>query len=317
MARRRQTGPKPKRQGPDTHAGLDRRFAEIGRRLTLLSTDGSLPVVPARAGYRQARMDALLDALKDRQFVGSKGAYRQVHPGQDEHFSTASWTSMARGIYTHLAPSSPNGPALRKALDLLSRLRFPTAWTGFDTSDGRMQHPTAPEMHIFGKPAGSGSEHSRQDRLRRTEIAAAMETALDASGATIDNVTRAGAATAISSTLGRLLSPAAAQGNAARASPFDIHRQTLDREWAKHVWHQLMPDQPQLEQPVDARWGLAVHTRAVSPFRRAGRSSSVDSNSSRSRSSSSKPGGTRPGGRMSVDGSSSPRGAAGLVPVSP
>lgn len=170
----------------------------------------SPPQLPVPDGLRTGFLDRALDESTGKLVVkkatfGSR--YRSTWDAQDELFSTASTRSFIEGLLGNKSKKSFDSDLWEtwtEAVDLFSRLRIPTKYSGFATSKGVMQHPTGEEG--FFSSVTTSSAHSTMDTERVKYIARRKKAAQDA-GMSLDEQLKLAARSAIEFTLNHFTAP--------------------------------------------------------------------------------------------------------------
>lgn len=158
-------------------------FKGLGTRVAAESSF-SPPVLDKVDGLRLNFLDRALDEetgelVKDSTF-GSR--YRSTHDAQDELFSTASTRSFIQGLLNGQSKDTipkEKWQQWTEAVDLLSRLRIPTKYSGFATSSGILQHPTEVGEGFFSTAAVAG-QHGSLDSARVKYVGASVKQAREA-----------------------------------------------------------------------------------------------------------------------------------------
>lgn len=206
---------------------------------------------------------------------GFEGRYRKAQAGQDELVSTSSIRELARGMSKKLKDRGAGEPAaklLDRAINELSRVRFPTGMSGFATRDASMQHPTSPKQPgAFALAKGdAGKLHSQLDLERRAKVTAAMEAAVE-DGADLVSIIEAGLKAGIAYTLGNFTAPLAASNVRPFARSTTVtaaNTQTRMRENLKRIFVELGgPQQAGTDHAMSRPWVRNDTARSVSPFR--------------------------------------------------
>jgi hypothetical protein len=175
---------------------------------------------------------------------------------------------------------------MKEVIDKISRVRFPTDFSGFSLgADRRMQHPTRPRAGYFGDSQEriSSSLHARLDTERKAAVLEAMRTAAGQSDWTPESVADAGLVVAIGFTLNRFAAPISARdvlphSRMAKAPPAARMRQVHGREELKKIKkllggiQQVATPGTTQEQALTAAWVppqglLAKSNRETSPSR--------------------------------------------------
>ncbi len=102
--------------------------------------------------------------------------WRAANTGMDEHVSTASVYFMLKGIGSVHKSKVQKLWLIRKMITI-SMMRMPTKMTGFSTTHGSAQHPTAKGVEFFdrrGKSHGYWDRFRREDALRSGESSSSM-----------------------------------------------------------------------------------------------------------------------------------------------
>jgi hypothetical protein len=163
----------------------------------------------------------------------------------------------------------------REIFDDISRVRFPTAWSGFARSAGfgpdRMQHPTSPGTGIWRDTInkGSGNPHTELDMERRDYILTALEDEI-ASITSGEEFVKKILSEAIIYTLNNFTAPAAAQDQYPLATVTQVEQvaQTDKREELKRLAIKLGAKQEKgNNKNKDRAWGNRQLKRTVSQSR--------------------------------------------------
>lgn len=145
-------------------------------------TSFTVPLLAAAERLRLGFLDRALDddtqkLIEKAKLFGSR--FRSTHDAQDELWSTASTRHFLNGLLA--GRSKADIPAAQwndwiEAVDLISRLRIPTRFSGYATANGVMQHPTEPGQGLFSTAAVFGP-HGALDSARVKYIGAAVRRA--------------------------------------------------------------------------------------------------------------------------------------------
>lgn len=223
-----------------SHLTLNKRFREIGEKLADLPVGTELPELKAGKGYRADKLEKVLsDETLAKAAPDFGRAFRDVHPGQDEIVSTASFRELSRGLLLDKTkmPTAKRKQVV-KSLDEVSKLRLPTSSSGMATKERTFQHPTNEEEAVFATNAGSGSTHAQLDLRRRAEVADGMEAALAKPGATINSVLGEGIKSGVAFELNEFTGPASSSSMDGRTRTKAVKRrreQTEEREHLKGI----------------------------------------------------------------------------------
>lgn len=260
-----------------TYSVLAKQFEDIGEKLaTLPGGKASLTLKPGD-GYKPSRVSKLLGNAQDINDKRSRqkhdDAYRDIHPGQDELVSTSSVRQIMKGISASGKLSSDQQEKLEEAFELLSKLRFPTKWTGFSLKNDVMQHPTSRSSGLFAESEETMSRHNALDRARAGEVAEACLAALKAPKATAHSVVNAAMRAAIGFSLNEFIAPATASDvrpfSLARGRDRDqeVVRQVAAREELKAILVRLGGTQDSGGTALDREWSSRRGMRSASPVR--------------------------------------------------
>ncbi|MEO7177481.1 MAG: RHS repeat-associated core domain-containing protein, partial [Allosphingosinicella sp.] len=119
--------------------------------------------------------DAIIEGMKGHKDAFA-AAYRAALPGMDEQISTATMFNIAKGAGKVVMTASQL-EQFKITFRIASRLRLQTGDSGYSTSKGLAQHPTASGKQTFGP---IGKNHSYWDRMRREDVVDAGETTAQA-----------------------------------------------------------------------------------------------------------------------------------------
>lgn len=209
--------PKPVKAPENTlqdqsHGQLDQVFNDVGQKLVQVAGRKRKTVsVPAPEEYRSGQIAQMLEndeASAAKKRFGTK--YRNIHPEQDELISTSSVREIMRGLVDSGAIPAKHLPEIEHEMENISRVRFPTAYTGFAFDNDIMQHPTAKGTGLFAESAATSRRHSELDLARKQEVAQAMAEAAAKPLATTTEIVNAGLRAAIGFTLNVFTAPVTA-----------------------------------------------------------------------------------------------------------
>jgi hypothetical protein len=225
--------------GSMKHSEMGRAYRSLGSNLVEKASRDSVTAM-------SDQKIGVVTSLKLRKVISNKiyanpkwwgSYYRQLSPGQDELIPTSAIREIVVGAAGG-ASLSPEAEATMEAMiNEISRIRFPTNWTGFargiGTGDDRMQHPTAAGKGMWRSSLakGDGNPHSKLDRARKEAILEDMVSE-SAKGSNLQTIKNAGIARAISFTLNDFLAPAMAMDQYPINESERI-AQTLEREKVK------------------------------------------------------------------------------------
>lgn len=222
-----------------SHTQLGAEFKEIGRKMRTAPAKKKSVLLIAAKDYKAGKVDSLLTEMAGKKTsVGKFGkAYRGIQPEQDELVSTASIRDLMSGVTSSGALSTAKQKELEHSFELMSKLRFPTRWTGFATKNEVMQHPTATGAGFFGESQSTMSLHNQLDLSRRNEVAEAMAAASKAPGSTAEGIATAGMRRAIEFSLNEFIAPATAADVKPRAfvTKKNLVEQVQAREGLKKI----------------------------------------------------------------------------------
>ena len=276
-ARKSKTPRKGKRSKPSglkaqSHFEVGPEFWEIGSKMrgrpvrkmrsALLVTEGDYK--PGAASLL-ARME--VQAMPSAKFGQS---WRRIQRRQDELVSTASIHKLMSGAVADGALPPAKQAEMEHTFELMSRLRFPTRWTGFATKeDGIMQHPTKVGTGIYGDSRTTMSLHNELDLRRRVEVAAAMSAAYKAKDATAESIATAGMRRAIEFSLNEFIAPATAENVKIMpgVSAKERNEQMLAREGLKAILIGLGGSQDAGPESSSRRFSIRPGKRSASPPR--------------------------------------------------
>jgi RHS repeat-associated protein len=233
---------KPKRE---SHARLNSRFKLLGkshRKYFKLSTFTKVLVINPTGHKSDFLSKILADATK---LTVKKwgGFYRGIHDEQDELISTSSVREFVSGVLNGGSLSKTEQATFNEALNYISRVRFPTKWSGFargsSTSVGgdRMQHPTSPGTGIWRKAIKSkdGNPHSELDRQRKEAVLEVFEEETK-KGSSLETVLKAGIVRSITFTLNEFTAPPTASDQfPEQGSTTELNEATDAREKLKEI----------------------------------------------------------------------------------
>jgi hypothetical protein len=163
-------------------------------------------------------------------------------------------------------------------LNNISRVRFPTKWSGFAKSGAlkgsdRMQHPTSPGEGIWRSNLvkGDGNPHSELDRKRREYIIDEIEIEKKKKGTSLENIVKVALGAAIVFTLNNFTAPATAsdQHPLAVVSKAELKQQVADRERLKAIAFSLgVKQEASANTTLGRKWGNRSKKRELSPTRK-------------------------------------------------
>lgn len=255
---------------PPTYSTLAKQFELIGKKLAALPGGKASLTLKPGDGYKPSRVSKLLGNAQDINDKRSRekhdDAYRSIHPGQDELVSTASVRQIMKGLSSSGKLSSDQQEELEEVFELLSKLRFPTKWTGFSLDNNDvMQHPTSAGSGLFADPHDTVRRHNELDRARAGEVAEACLAALKEPKATAHSVVEATMRAAIGFSLNEFIAPA----TASNVRPFSLAR---GRDRDREVFEQVAAREKL--KPIGERLGLFQEPGeqpAGAPYRRRGK----------------------------------------------
>ncbi|MEI9806810.1 MAG: toxin TcdB middle/C-terminal domain-containing protein [Bacteroidota bacterium] len=281
LSKKKQNKIKLKGIGKGTHKKLNSRFMTIGQKLRLQLKPGLLikPLTKNPAGHQSDFLNKILADLSLLQASKRFGVfYRNIQDAQDELVSTSSVREFVKGVLDKKggALTSAEKSTFNEALNYISRVRFPTKWSGFAAKGGaggadRMQHPTSPGLGIWRAfiVSKDGNPHSELDRRRKEEVINAMEAATK-SGSNLEQVLKAGIIRAITFTLNEFTAPATAKDQAPEAtiSKAERTKQTMAREGLKKLAIDIGAVQEKSkDESLGRNWGDRTGLLVLSPRR--------------------------------------------------
>lgn len=188
-----------------SHRALNAELRKVG--IDMAGRARGLKVVaqiPVESGYHAGKVRVL---LKDTRGFNDK--YRRIHAEQDELLSTSATRELMTGLIKNGAIPAKHMDEIEKVFENISRVRFPTAYTGIAGAGGVMQHPTS-GTGIFGDAKQSMSTHNALDLERKQEVAQAMIDEAAKTNATTESIANAGLRAAIGFSLNNFIAPATA-----------------------------------------------------------------------------------------------------------
>ncbi|MFI6299287.1 hypothetical protein ACIBEJ_47385 [Nonomuraea sp. NPDC050790] len=261
------TVPKAKK----SHSKLGPVFKDIGRKLAKVSTKKKSVLLATSKDYKAGKVDSLLSEVANKKMSSAKfgTAYRGIQPEQDELVSTATVRDLMTGATSSGSLSAAKRKELEHAFELMSKLRFPTRWTGFATKTQVMQHPTAVGTGLFGESKSTMSLHNQLDLSRRNEVAEAMTAESKASGTTAERIALAGMRRAIEFSLNEFIAPATAADVKPRAtlSKKSLIEQVRAREGVKKILVDVGGSQESGPVNLSRTWATRKGKRSASPPR--------------------------------------------------
>lgn len=286
----------PKRLGPaplpsrsaaakPTHPSLDARFIRIGTLMRHAPVGQTVHTLAPGPGYRTDRVEGLLSdsstapAVNNNKRFGQ--AWRGIQEGQDELVSTSSVRSLMRGVRAGGGLGPAKLTELTQTFEQLSRVRFPTRWTGYattgTTTTDTMQHPTSPGQGLFADPKGKAlSRHQFLDLGRRAAVADAMEAEAAGPAHSAESIAVAGLRRAVEFDLNEFAAPATASGVVPLSRPgrtpaqlrAESENQTSSREDLKAIHVRLGGVQQfSTDHSMDRGWAPRPGARESSPPR--------------------------------------------------
>ncbi|WP_225414653.1 hypothetical protein [Stigmatella hybrida] len=261
-----------------THKSLGKQFVEIGRNIRSLSGRSrstkqhkiTLKPGPKYALGRVRRL--LLDPAKVNAKRKFGGTYRGIQAEQDELVSTSSVRDLITGVLKRGTLSQNEQKEMETVFEEMSKLRFPTKWTGFALKNKVMQHPTAKGSGWFADSSQTMKAHNELDLERRNEVVQAMLDALKEKNASPMSVANAGKRAALAFSLNEFIAPATASD----VTPFalaksktqkELKEQVVARENLKAIFIELGGKQDQGRAELNRKWSLRKGKRSASPQR--------------------------------------------------
>lgn len=255
-----------KKNTTSTHASLNAEYRMAGEQIGVQASSDSLA----------ARKNRYAKTLKTRTMAGLSSnrfgkSYRDLQPGHDELVSTSSVRELMRGSVSRSSLSGKSEAVLDTFYNSLSDDRFPSHMSGYSSSKGTMQHPTAAGRGIWDRKArGNSKAHYDMDLKRKQEVARSLTQELS-KGSKLETISKAVRRRAISFTLNEFTAPATAsdQKPASGVSLNEKRRQVEAREELKRTFVSLGGTQEHsADQSLSRRWGDRSTKRSVSPPRR-------------------------------------------------
>lgn len=194
-----------------SHLALNAELRKVG--ITMAGRARGLKVVaqiPIQSGYNAGKVRVLLQETTPRGAPKGFGdRYRRIHTEQDELLSTSATRELMVGLAKNGAIPAKHLDEIESVFENISRVRFPTAYTGIAGSGGVMQHPTS-GTGIFGNSKLTMKEHNALDVERKQEVAQAMIDEAALPNATTESIANAGLRTAIAFSLNNFIAPSTA-----------------------------------------------------------------------------------------------------------
>ena len=272
-------GSKPPKKGKkQTHAQLGARFKSAGVKVRsrLKSAKIAAYLVKEMHGHSS---NFLVKIVKDHSILTNKKFgpfYRAIWDAQDELVSTSSVREFISGVLGKKALPAAEEKTFNEFLNNVSRIRFPTKWSGFANTSAaqgaaRMQHPTSPGAGIWRRniTKGSGNPHSELDRQRREAVVETMEQEVT-KGGSLEGLLKAVLVTALVFTLNNFTAPATASDQHPETSVTQKERveQVEAREQLKATALSLGAVQdPGADTRRGRAWGDRRGKRSLSPPR--------------------------------------------------
>lgn len=260
-----------------SHADLDKEFSKVGTVMSLRAKGLRVVAqIPIESGYNAGMIRVIVDDSKliaSKKGFGSK--YRRIHLEQDELLSTSSVRELMSGLISRGKIPAKYLPELERVFENISRVRFPTAYSGFAVNGDFMQHPTAKGTGIFAESSQTMGRHNQLDLERKQEAAQAMVDEAAKPNATAEQIANAGLRAAIGFTLNVFTAPATAgdvqpflQGTKTRTQA-ELKEQVKQREKLKAQLVRLGGTQEiGSDTSLTRRWGNRRGLRSASPMRK-------------------------------------------------
>lgn len=258
-----------------SHAEMDKKFKEIGRQIfKKAGTIRKITLLPAEKDYKT---DAIREFLADSTKVNNKKrfgpAYRKIQDAQDELLSTSAARELISGVLDGQTLTKQEQENLEKLFENVSRIRFPTRYSGFARQGDVMQHPTAKGTGFFAESSQTMKRHNELDLQRKQEVAQAMTDELKNPKATADSIVKAGLRAAIKITLNVFTAPVTASdvqrhANVTGRTWAELRQQVMAREKLKKIFVLLGGDQKASQDTrMERPWGCRGGHKSVSPPR--------------------------------------------------
>lgn len=249
-----------------THDDLSDKFVSIGQVMASRPVGTFRYRIEPGSRYREGVVESLLRDAAARKDTGRFGGdYRRVQKAQDELVSTSSVRELMAGVQKDGPISQKQLKALTPVFEEISKLRFPTAFSGFSLNGIMLQHPTRKGAGIFSIRTGL---HNARDLARGREVCEAMGKTAKNPKATAFEIAEAGMLASIAYTLNEFTGPAAARNmtNLLAKDPKRIEAQTVARETLKTIFKGLGGQIQAGEATLDAEWKRSGQ-RIASPRR--------------------------------------------------
>lgn len=269
-----------------THSSLEIRIQTVGNKIIARLSKGNLwttKIADPKGHKPNFFLEVRKSGIGKKEQFGKR--YRKLLDKHDELVSTSTVREVMTAVIDEIKNKNIqlNQSEINK-LNLLfneiSRVRFPTHFSGYSLNGDHMQHPTVVNKAYFANPTNTAARHSGLDLARKEAVVAAMEEAVNPN-ATAADIAHAGIREAIAFTLNEFTAPITASD----VKPFSRVSNTHDsqlmdqveaREQLKRTFRNLggtvetgLPDinRPWAGRRREAQNG-GQRLRSVSPFRK-------------------------------------------------